>query len=128
MTKPNLRMYIYESQKLINLYTTVGQVPREAVTPRNVPFPSMDCQQSESYKLDVSAGNTSMFIAYKHIYESFYVACAVTDLLARIWLVLPEPDRNMFRTVPNIRQLQTCPPEMKRPSVQDHQNHINYSY
>ncbi|KAJ2955559.1 hypothetical protein NQZ79_g8449 [Umbelopsis isabellina] len=96
-----------------------GQVPREAIAPRDVPLPSINCQQSESYKLDVSANNTSMFIAYKHIYESFYVACAVTDLLAKIWLVLPEPDRNMFRTVPNMRQLQKCPPQVKRASVQE---------
>jgi hypothetical protein len=60
-----------------------------------------------------------MFISYSHIHESFYVAAVVCDVLARIWLVLPEPDRNMFRTVPNIRQLANCPPTLKRPAIRD---------
>lgn len=97
----------------------VGQVPREAITPRNVPFPNFGSHASESYQLDKSTGNTSMFISYSHIHESFYVAAVVCDVLARIWLVLPEPDSNMFRTVPSIRQLANCPPTLKRPGVRD---------
>jgi len=96
-----------------------GQVPREAITPRDVPFPHVGSHISESYQLDKSTGNTSMFISYSHIYESFYVAAVVCDTLAKIWLVLPEPDRNMFRTVPNLRQLANCPPTVKRPSVNE---------
>src|ERR1700731_1408662 len=102
-----------------SLFNSVGQVPREAITPRDVPFPHVGSHISESYQLDKSTGNTSMFISYSHIYESFYVAAVVCDTLAKIWLVLPEPDRNMFRTVPNLRQLANCPPTVKRPSVNE---------
>lgn len=60
-----------------------------------------------------------MFIAYSHIYESFYVASVICDLLAKIWRILPEPDRNMFRTNPTVSQVANCPPELQRKRVRE---------
>ncbi|KAI9282522.1 hypothetical protein BC943DRAFT_328968 [Umbelopsis sp. AD052] len=96
-----------------------GQVPRDAIMPRDIPFPKRNCEESESYQLDKSTGNTSMFIAYNHIYESFFVASVVSDLLAKIWRILPEPDRNMFRINPTVSQVASCPPEIERKKVRE---------
>jgi hypothetical protein len=60
-----------------------------------------------------------MFIAYSHIYESFFVASVISDLLAKIWRILPEPDRNMFRTNPTVSQVANCPPELQRKRVRE---------
>jgi hypothetical protein len=60
-----------------------------------------------------------MFIAYSHIYESFYVASVICDLLAKIWRILPEPDRNMFRINPTVSQVASCPPELQRRKVRE---------